>query len=225
MSIVIDLIVVAIIALIAVISAKKGFVCTVIEVIGFIAAFLVAFSLSTPLVEVTYDKFIEPPILNSIKEDTIENTTQTADSIWESLPSFVTENSAALGIDKEYIENEVIKGTLSSTENALENLSQEFIKPVAISILETLYAVILIIVLLFVVKILAKLLNKAFSFSIVGKLNTTLGGAIGIIKGVAIALIICEILTLVISFAGDVSILSNENISTTYIFKFLTNVF
>ena len=162
------------------IAAKKGFVYTVIEVVGFVAAFVVAFSFSAPLAEVTYDKFIEPPILNSVKAETIENTAQTTDSIWESLPSFITENAAAIGIDKEYIEKEVVKGTLNSTEDALENLSKEFIKPFAISILETLYAVILIIVLLFVV---------------------------------------------IISFAGDVSIFSSENIEKTYIFKFLTNVF
>ena len=217
MSIIIDLIIVAIILVTALISAKQGFVRAVVEVAGFVAAVLVAFSVSAPLADITYEKVIEPPILS---------TAQTADSVWESLPSFITDNSEKLGITKEHIEKIVVESTLSSTDTALNEISQKAVKPVATGILETLYAVILIVVLLFVVKILAKLLNKAFSFSVVGKLNRTLGGLLGVVKGLAIALIVCEIVVLIISFTDNgIWIFNNENIDKTYIFKFLTNVF
>jgi len=225
MSVVIDLIIVGIVLLTVLISAKQGFVRVVVETVGFVAAVIVAFSFSAPLADVTYDKVIEPPVLNSISQNTAQGTAQMAASVWESLPSFITENAEQLGITKDFIEKEVVKGSLSSSDNALQDLSQNAIKPVATGILETLYAIILIVVLLIIVKILAKLLNKAFSFSIVGKLNSTLGGLVGVIKGIAIALIVCEIITLVISFASDIWIFNNENIDKTYIFKFLTNVF
>ncbi len=225
MSIVIDLIVVAIILLTVLISAKRGFVRVAVEVAGFVAAVILAFSFSAPLADFTYEKAIEPPIINSISENTTESASQTADAIWESLPSFITGNTERLGITKDYIEKEVVSGTKSHMEEALKDLSQKAIKPVATSILETLYAVILIIVLLFIVKILAKLLNKVFSFSTVGKLNSSLGGVVGAVQGIAIALIVCEIISLVISFAGGIWIFNNENIDKTFIFKFLTNVF
>ncbi|MBR4099972.1 MAG: CvpA family protein [Clostridia bacterium] len=226
MSIVIDLIIVAIILVTALISAKQGFVRAVIEVVGFVAAVLVAFSVSAPLADITYEKVIEPPILSSVSENAAQSTAQTADSVWESLPSFITNNSEKLGITKEHIEKIVVDSTLSSADTALNEISQKAVKPVATGILETLYAVILIVVLLFVVKILAKLLNKAFSFSVVGKLNRTLGGLLGVVKGLAIALIVCEIVVLIISFTHNgIWIFNNENIDKTYIFKFLTNVF
>lgn len=226
MSIIIDLIIVAIILVTALISAKQGFVRAVVEVAGFVAAVLVAFSVSAPLADITYEKVIEPPILSSVSENAAQSTAQTADSVWESLPSFITDNSEKLGITKEHIEKIVVESTLSSTDTALNEISQKAVKPVATGILETLYAVILIVVLLFVVKILAKLLNKAFSFSVVGKLNRTLGGLLGVVKGLAIALIVCEIVVLIISFTHNgIWIFNNENIDKTYIFKFLTNVF
>ena len=218
MSIIIDLIIVAIILVTALISAKQGFVRAVVEVAGFVAAVLVAFSVSAPLADITYEKVIEPPILSSVSENAAQSTAQTADSVWESLPSFITDNSEKLGITKEHIEKIVVESTLSSADTALNEISQKAVKPVATGILETLYAVILIVVLLFVVKILAKLLNKAFSFSVVGKLNRTLGGLLGVVKGLAIALIVCEIVVLIISFTHNgIWIFNNENIDKTYI--------
>ncbi len=226
MNFVIDLILIGIIIIMALISAKQGFVKAVIEVVGFVAAVMVAFTLSQPLANVTYDKVIEPPIINSVSQSATDSTKQTVDSIWESLPSFITQNSAQIGISKESLEESVLGASSGNLQTAIGDISQDVIKPVATGILETLYTVILIIVLLFIVKILAKLINKVFSFSLVGKLNRTLGGVLGVVKGLVIALIFCEAVLLIISFTDNgIWIFNNENIGKTILFKFLTNVF
>ena len=49
MSYILDAIIVLIIVITVVLSAKKGFVCTLIEVIGLIAAIVIAISLSSPI--------------------------------------------------------------------------------------------------------------------------------------------------------------------------------
>ncbi len=223
---IIDLIVVGIILLVALISAKQGFVRTVVGVVGFVAAVVIAFTVSKPLADVTYDKVIEPPIVNSISDTASGSLSQTVDKVWENIPSFITDNSAELGFSKQSIENALSDEAISSTKDAFIQVSQKAIKPVCTEIVGTIYAVILIILLMIVVRILAKLLNKAFSFSIVGKLNTTLGGMLGIVKGLVIALILCEIIVLIISFTDNgIWIFNNENIAKTTVFKFLTNVF
>ena len=66
MNYLLDLIVIAIIAAVALISAKRGFVRVVIELAGFIAAIFISFTISTPLANLTYDKIIEPPIVSSV---------------------------------------------------------------------------------------------------------------------------------------------------------------
>ncbi len=226
MSIIIDLIIIGIILLTVLISAKQGFVKIVIGVAGFIAAVLLAFSLSGPLANLTYQNVIEPPIVNSVAEDSSGSASETVDKIWDSLPNVITDNADSLGISKESIIQSVEKETQTTAQGIIGNVSQNVIKPVLTGILETVFAVILIIVLLFVVKILAKLINKVFSFSVVGKLNRTLGGVVGLVKGLLIALIACEVILLIISFTKNgIWIFNNENIEKTFIFKFLINVF
>ncbi len=225
MSIIIDLVLVAIIFLIVIISAKKGFVRTIVGAVGFVAAVVIAFTVSKPLAEVTYDKFIEPPIVNSIGETASGTITDAADGVWSKLPSLITNNSERFGFTKESIQDTLSANTQGNVKDAISNLSQTAIKPVLAELISTIYAVILIIVLLIVVRFLAKLLNKLFSFSVVGKLNTTLGGVIGLVKGFVIALIICEIIVLIISLTKNgIWIFNNENISNTILFKFLTNI-
>ncbi len=226
MYLIIDLILIGIIAIIALISAKQGFVRAVVEVAGFIAAVLIAFSVSKPLADVTYTKGIEPAIVNSVSENAADSTSQTVDAIWESLPSFITENAHNFNISKQALEESISQEAQNNAQTILVNTSQKVIKPLVVGILETVYSVILIILLSFIVKILAKLLNKVFSFSIVGKLNSTLGGILGFVKGVAITLILCEVILLIISFTENgIWIFNNENIDKTILFKFLTNVF
>lgn len=223
---VIDLIIVGIILLVTLVSAKQGFVRTVIGAVGFIAAVVIAFSVSEPLAEVTYDKFIEPAIVKSAGAASTDAVGDNVDKVWEALPEFVTKNANSLGLSKEGIENAFSDNAQSSTKEVVTNISQQTVKPTCAKIIGTVYAMALIMVLLIVVRFLAKIINKAFSFSIVGKLNTALGGAVGIVKGLVIALILCEIIVLIISFTDNgIWIFNNENIAKTTVFKFLTNVF
>ena len=68
MSFILDLIVIAIIIVFALISAKKGFVRTIIEIVGFVLVILFANNVSPVLSNVTYDKLIEPAIIESIEK-------------------------------------------------------------------------------------------------------------------------------------------------------------
>ena len=79
MNYLLDLIVIAIIAAVALISARRGFVRVVIELAGFIAAILITLTISTPLASLTYDKIIEPPIVSSVSKATGDSVTQITD--------------------------------------------------------------------------------------------------------------------------------------------------
>lgn len=225
MGIVIDLIIVAIILIVALISAKQGFVRVLIEVVGFVLALLLAFSISAPLADTTYQKFVEPKIVESGTESVNLSTNQTVDKMWENLPDFVTDNADTLGISKESLAQSVNESSDDGTAAVLKDISQRVIKPIATNVIEMIFSIILIIIFMFIVKILAKVINKMFSFSVVGKLNHFLGGIIGIAKGGIFAILVCEILLLVISFTGGVWIFNNQNIEKTFVFQFLTNVF
>ena len=49
MNIILDIIIVAIVVICVFLSAKRGFTRTIIELVGFVAAILIAINLSTPV--------------------------------------------------------------------------------------------------------------------------------------------------------------------------------
>lgn len=222
MSIVIDLILVAIILLFALISAKRGFVKVLVETVGFVAAIIVAFTVSTPLAETTYDKLIEPPVVKAAVNAVGESAEHEA---WNALPDFLMNNSL-FGEELNSFTQKISQNISEGTETAVKNASQEIVKPIAVKIIGLLYSVILVIVLTILVKFLAKIINSMFSFSVVGTLNRTLGGVLGAVKGIIIAIVFCMLISLILTLSGKPFLIFNQNdIDNTYLFKFLTQIF
>ena len=225
MSIILDLIVIAIIILMVLISAKRGFVRVAVEAVGFVAAIILSLSLSTTLADVTYQKAIEPAILSSVENATAETTSSAADEAWNSLPELITKNADKFGISKDFITNDITEDIGNSATEIVTSISQNTIKPMAVGILKTLYSVILMLVLMIAVKFLARVINKLFSFSLVGKVNKALGGTFGAIKGIIIAWVFCAVISLLVSLTKNgIWIFNAENIENTIIFKLLTDV-
>ncbi|MBO5021777.1 MAG: CvpA family protein [Clostridia bacterium] len=223
MTIVIDLILVAVILFFVLTSARRGFVKVLIETVGFIAAVVVAFTISTPLAELTYDKIIEPPVIEAAVNAVGESAEHEA---WNALPDFLIDSENAFFSTTVNSFTEKITANMSDgVETAVKKASQEVVKPVASKVIGLLYSVILVIVLSIVAKFLAKILNKLFSFSFVGKINRTLGGVVGLVKGTVVAVILCAVVSLILSFTGKpFLIFSEDTINQTYLFKFLTNI-
>ena len=220
MSFLIDLIVVAIIALFIFTSARRGFVKVLIEVIGFVLAIMLTFTISTPLANVTYDKIIEPPILEAAADVSADSIEEMKQSALNALPDFVTENAELLGFSIEEFADTINTESLSSSmANPVQTASQQVIKPAVSKILELLYSIILMIILTFVVKIVARFVNKLFSFSVIGTANKILGGVIGIPKGIIFAIVFCMIISLIVSLSGEFLFFTKENIDNTLFFK------
>ena len=221
MSIALDLIIIGIILLSVVISAKRGFVKAAVEAAGFIAAVAVAFTVSSPLASITYDKIIEPPIVDAAINTVGESAEHNA---FNALPDFITENNLLREEIAPFTEK-ITQNLSQGTEAAVKTAAQEIVKPIATKVLGLLYTIILILVLMIVVRLLARFLNKIFSFSLVGKLNRFLGGTVGVVKGVLYAAVFCGIISLILSFTGKpLLIFTEENINNSYIFKIFTEI-
>ena len=217
MSIAVDLVAVGIIIFFAVLSAKRGFVRSLIEVIGFGLEILFIGKLSPYLANITYDKFVEPSILN-----TIGNVESGGIVELPQLPKFV---STLLGnnFDLSALQNYINENISAGVTDAVAKASQQIIKPVVANILSLLYAIILSIVLMFLIRIIAKIINKIFSFSIVGKVNRLLGGLLGIVKGIAVVAIICSVVSALFSiYPAGLWILTPNVAAGSVAFKLLT---
>lgn len=225
MSIILDLIVLAIIVLTVVMSARRGFVRVIIELAGFIAAIFITFTISTPLGNITYDKIIEPPALNAVEDITVDSASVSVETLWRSMPKFVQDNAEKLGISKAAIEKTLNNNAGSSAKAVAKTVSQEVVKPVVSELLALIYSVIVFILLLIAVKFLAKFLNRIFSFSVIGTLNRVLGGIVGIPKGIIIAILFCLIVALITMFTSEGFLFfSKDVIDKTVIFKFFSEI-
>jgi len=215
MNFLLDLIVLAIIAAVALISARRGFVRVAIELVGFIAAIFITFTISTPLASLTYDKIIEPPIVSSVSKATGDSVTQITDDTWNALPEFIRKYSESAGFSKESINDNIGSGA----ESAAKAASQGVVKPIVAKLLAVLYGILIMVILIFLVKILAKFLNGVFSFSIVGKLNRILGGIVGIPKGIIIAMLFCLVISLIVPLTnGGFLIFKTEAMEKSWFF-------
>ena len=243
MSYIIDLFILLIIALCVCISAKKGFVKTIIGLVGFILATYLSFTLSSPLANITYDKIVEPTIIKSIGtaenvseemenvseeieniSGAIENSNIDIDNIWDSLPDVVKENAEKLGVSKKDLDTNFDEFISGKKELTVQNLSQEVIKPLVSKLIEMIYSIIIMIVLMFIINIIASIINKLFTFSLVGSLNKILGGVVGIPKGVIYSVLFCMIVSVVVKFTGGIWIFTDENLDKTILFELLSNL-
>lgn len=220
-----DAIIVLIVLFFVFLSAKKGFVRTLIEVVGFAAAIMIALTISNPLADFVYDKTVKPAIEKTVStavNESVNGINEAVDTVWEKLPNFLTESSFT-ALSKDQLTTTVNDSAASSAESAISTaVSESFLKPAITKILSLLFSVILVIALLLIVKILAKYINKIFTFSVVGDINKTLGGILGLIKGFAIAIVFCLVISLILSFTKDgFLIFTYDNINSSYIFKFL----
>jgi uncharacterized membrane protein required for colicin V production len=238
-SFLLDLILVIIIGVSVYLSARRGFVRTFVEAIGVVAAAIIALTICTPLANATYDKIIEPAITKTVFEEVnkaLENEELnlqldgTPNKILEAFPQKIQSLIEKSGIDydklleenKYLINDDTVENTV---QELVFNILQNSLKPIAVKVISYIYAFIIFSFLLVVVKPLAKLLNKAFSFSIVGKLNTTLGGVCGLAKGIVFTLILCLVIYSIASFTENgIWIFNVENIDKTFIFKYLISL-
>jgi len=220
-----DAIIVLIVVISTLLAIKKGFAKIIFGVLAIVLSVLLSFSFSTPLANFTYDKVVYPAVNSKIVETVNETITKTGENISEavsnSLPSFVKNNANKLGIN---LENLVSGEGIIDAENLAENICQNVVKPVAFPLIKTIITIVLMVVLFIVLKFLAKLLGKVFSFSFVGKINKTLGGIVGLVRGIAIAVLFVYILNLVISITGGFWILTAETVEKTKLYNLILQI-
>lgn len=221
MSILLDLMILAVIAITALLSARRGFVRTVIEVAGVIAAIFIASSLSTPIANATYGSLIEKPLVSAVSSSADDSAQGLTERVWDSLPGFVTDNAEKFGFSKDALAQKLGDNVGNGAENAVQTAADTLVKPTVTRLLAGLYFTLLFIVLTFVVRFLARVVNKMFSFSLVGSLNRTLGGVIGAVKGIIIAFVICTVVLLAVRInGGSLWFINEDTVSKSILFRF-----
>lgn len=209
MGIILDVIFILIVILFMLISAKKGFVRTFLEISGIVLAMVLAVSLSGYIADFVCSGYIIPGLTNLITSS-LEGA---GENLVENIPAIVVTISNLAGLGEDFISTAVTSGASSAAVTICESVT-----PFLISLIKTIAIVILFFVLNVIFRFLAKRINSIFNISILGKVNKLLGAFVGIIKGAVFAVLFCIIVSL-ISSTGFFGILNQELIESSFICK------
>ena len=230
MSLILDLIIVAIVAICVLISAKKGFVRTIVSAVGFVLAVFLAFSLSTPIASLISKEFVRPAIeektfsvLSGVAGNAFSETTE---DIWNELPDFVVNAAASAGVTEDSLGQSIKESTATTAEGLATDLTDKIFLPIVENLVKTIVTFVLFLLLIILVSLLSKILNKLFSGAVFGKFNRTLGGILGAVKGSAFAVIFCLLVSMLVGLSenGFLSI-TKDTIDSTFILSKVLDIF
>lgn len=196
---VLDLIFVLYFILVCYFAAKKGFIRSLVEIIGFVAAVVVAFLLSQYFAEALYHYGFRSSIVASISENL--SRISSADSVSEqlsiilgSMPPFFQEIAESFGVSPYSVGANLSTWLGQSNASASVAIADGVIGPVLIGVSRIFIVFILFFLLVFVVKIFAAIIDKFIGVFTGGFLNKLLGAMLGAGKVLVVALICCTAL-------------------------------
>lgn len=225
LSIILDILILAIIAFFIVLSSKQGFVKTFISFVGCIAALVLSIVLSWVVSDLIYGSFVRPSLVLSVEEyldsKTFVSVAEMLDQATEAMPDFIVKMADSRG---ETQNAEIAKELSMSKRSPSEIVVDTIAKPVVTGIIQTLSMIIIFILGIIVVRLLARFFNKMFSGKYLGTLNGFLGGIIGIPKGIIFAVLVAWVIGFYLSTSdGGLFSITQEMTESTYLFRILNS--
>jgi hypothetical protein len=135
----IDMALLAIMLIFLIVSAKRGFLITLLEVLVFAIAVISAANLCKPAANSIYDTFIGPNITEKVSASLSENSdimssAGKASAVVDNLPKIIKDYILRTDPDENNITSEILNGDFSGTD-AAEKLSSDIAKPIAVTVL------------------------------------------------------------------------------------------
>ncbi len=226
MSIILDLAVLAIIILAVFIGYKRGFIRTVINLVGYIVAAVLAYVVSLPISQFIFNTFLRKQSVELIqsaveKQSGGQSVAQLIDTAFAAIPEKVHTLAASYIGSTEAIKNNLISSTPTTAEIA-ENVVNKVIEPISTMIIQTLAFIILFIVFCIAVKLITKALKVIDKIPLLGSANAALGAVVGIIQAIVFVLIFTAAVAMVINLTGNqMENLNNTVIEQSYVFKII----
>ena len=201
---IIDIIFLLVIAVVAIISVKKGFILSLFELIGTIASFAVARVLSDSFALPVFEKFVKPGAENLLSQNlgtvaTTDYATQIEGAI-NSIPDSFAAILSLMGIEKDALIEKVASSEFASG-SLLDSLMESIVTPIGTAIVQFILFAVLVALITIVLRVVVKLLDKIIKkIPAIKQMNSALGGVVGALRGVLITVIISLLLSVAAGF-------------------------
>lgn len=197
---IVDLILIIAVAVIAIISAKKGFLLALLNIAAYVVSGVLAKLFSSPVVSYIYSNYFSEKILLKLHElipsGSVEGELETViinaiQSLPEPIVSLISHFNAS----------ELVSAVVTPADTALtvEMIEQTYVAPFVSNVLSIVVMVVLFILFSFVLRFVFSLINKMITgkkHKIIRGANMFFGAALGVVKGSFIAGIISAVLNI-----------------------------
>lgn len=224
MSWVLDGIAVAIIVLMLVLGARRGFIKTAVRLIGIIVALVAAALISTPAAQGIFDTWLQVPAREAVASAAAEATVAAATTVTQQVEAVIAALPPLVqgAIDVTGVSTVGITGAPVAAEKLTTLIMDTVIEPLCVSLMQAILFLLIFIAVYIVARILAKAVDKVFSaLPIIRQINALLGGALGVAEGVAFVYLLTLVLRLYMTMAGAGSFVTAADIDATYIVRWI----
>ena len=199
MDYIVDILLAVLSVIIVVLSAKKGFAKSVLNICANVAAYAVAYFLSKPIAVYIFDNFISGSITRSLVDDlnqigAEEGLAQVTEAV-ASLPDWVGSLCGKIGLDISSLTQSAVEANVSA-QSIAQSITESIVRPAALLLLGAVSALILFALSLFILRFVVKALDKLFKIPVVGTVNSALGAALGFVKAAVFLLVTSTVLYL-----------------------------
>lgn len=225
MHLLLDLVAVLIIVSFACSAYRKGFLHTIAMLLGSLASIGVALVYSRPLATGVYSRYLKTHVVDyvlqsieKLEEPQLAAFSQAMEQKAEELPSAIRTLLQTQVIP--YMESWYEKFTSFSAVDFAEALAEAVAAPIVIAVLQVVMFSLIFGGLMILVRLFANLMRGIQYVPLVGSINALLGAVLGMIQGGLYLFVVCAVLWLVMTVAGDsLPMITPEVVDKTMIVK------
>lgn len=215
-----DLIMLAIIAILAIVGFVRGAVKTILSVVGGILSYVLSCVFGKRLAEPVYNSFIKESINDKISSRITETLESDSGNIGDSIIELLPDSVQLFIGDTELVDslNSITGETTAQVIDSSTQIIHQVVEPVFIGLLSVCIAIVLFIILNLIITILLHMSDFINEIPVIGKANKIAGAIIGFMSGLVLTFAVVAVFTQFIPTISENSEFSNDIKETSLFF-------
>ena len=209
MSIIVDVILVALLFIVVYKSYQKGFVKTVLDTFSVFVSGIVSFALCGTVADSAYNLFIGDLVKTEFSR-ALDGLTQRTpfkerlDIMIDALPKPALGIAEYTGVTVEYLKSTVIGASSATNEELIEIVADKIAYDLMIGVIQVVCFFALFVLVALIVKVLSSMISHIVEkLPVVGGLDSLLGIIFGFVKGGVILLAVGVLLSVIVATAPE----------------------
>lgn len=223
---ILDGIVLLVIALCAFVSWKRGFLRSLVGLVGTAASFFAAMIFSQPIAEKTYAALLADGIREAVKTgveeygmESFQTFVSKIDEILSYLPKLIA-NAVSAELEAGSLEEWYASFVKANSGNIASALADNIVAPIVTACLQILAFCLLFLVCSLVIRLLAALLGGVRKAPLIGSCDALLGGVFGALRGMLYVFVAAAVLWLLMRMTNDgLPFLTQADAEKTVLFR------